>query len=273
MQVYAFVGKTGTGKSYNAQKVAKSNGIDYIIDDAILIKNTKVIAGRSAKTEANFIASVKAAIFLDDTRKTEMKHAIKKENPEKILILGTSDEMVEKIATNLGLGKINKTIYIEDIATESQIKTARRSRVEDGKHVVPVPTLEIKKQFSGYFLDSLKSFGIFNKEDNSVTYDTSEKTIIRPTYSYLGNYTISDNVINAIISYVVSRVEGVSRVFKVVTQKYIDGMKLSIDIEVKYGKNIPTLSSEIRNTVIYAIDNATGINLFGININVKSISK
>lgn len=46
-----------------------------------------------------------------------------------------------------------------------------------------------------------------------------------------------------------------------------------IDIEIKYGKNIPKLSSEIRNTVIYAIDNATGINLFGISINVKSISK
>ena len=225
MQVYAFVGKTGTGKSYNAQRVAKENKINYIIDDAILIKNTKVVAGRSAKTEANFIASVKAAVFLDENRRAEMIQALKKENPEKILILGTSDDMVEKIAANLKLGKIYKTIYIQDIATDDQIKEARRSRVEDGKHVVPVPTLEIKKQFSGYFLDSLKSFNFFGRDDDSV-HDNSEKTIIRPTYSYLGNYTISDNVINAIISHVVSRVDGVSKVFKVVTEKYIDGMKL-----------------------------------------------
>lgn len=225
MQVYAFVGKTGTGKSYNAQRVAKENKINYIIDDAILIKNTKVVAGRSAKTEANFIASVKAAVFLDENRRAEMIQVLKKENPEKILILGTSDDMVEKIAANLKLGKIYKTIYIQDIATDEQIKEARRSRVEDGKHVVPVPTLEIKKQFSGYFLDSLKSFNFFGRDDDSV-HDNSEKTIIRPTYSYLGNYTISDNVINAIISHVVSRVDGVSKVFKVVTEKYIDGMKL-----------------------------------------------
>lgn len=225
MQVYAFVGKTGTGKSYNAQRVAKENKINYIIDDAILIKNTKVVAGKSAKTEANFIASVKAAVFLDENRRAEMIQALKKENPEKILILGTSDDMVEKIAANLKLGKIYKTIYIQDIATDDQIKEARRSRVEDGKHVVPVPTLEIKKQFSGYFLDSLKSFNFFGRDDDSV-HDNSEKTIIRPTYSYLGNYTISDNVINAIISHVVSRVDGVSKVFKVVTEKYIDGMKL-----------------------------------------------
>ena len=225
MQVYAFVGKTGKGKSYNAQRVAKENKINYIIDDAILIKNTKVVAGKSAKTEANFIASVKAAVFLDENRRAEMIQALKKENPEKILILGTSDDMVEKIAANLKLGKIYKTIYIQDIATDDQIKEARRSRVEDGKHVVPVPTLEIKKQFSGYFLDSLKSFNFFGRDDDSV-HDNSEKTIIRPTYSYLGNYTISDNVINAIISHVVSRVDGVSKVFKVVTEKYIDGMKL-----------------------------------------------
>lgn len=272
MQVYAFVGKTGTGKSYNAQHVAKENGINYIIDDAILIKNTKVIAGKSAKTEASKIASVKAAIFLDETRRKEMISVLTKENPEKLLILGTSDEMVEKIATNLELEEIYKTIYIEQVATEKQIEEARRSRIEDGKHVVPVPTFEIKKQFSGYFLDSLRIFNLFGKNEDEKG-DTSEKTIIRPTYSYLGNYTISDNVINAIVSFVAQKVDGITKVYKVFTEKYSDGMKLELDIEVKYGKNIPNLSSELRNTVIYAVDNATGINVFGININVKSIQR
>lgn len=271
MQVYAFVGKTGTGKSYNAQKVAKKYGIRFIIDDAILIKDNKVIAGKSAKTEASKIASVKAAIFLDEVRKKQMCDAIKKEKVDKILILGTSDKMVRTIAENLKLDEICHTIYIEEIATKEQIEEARRSRTEEGKHIVPVPTFEIKKQFSGYFLDSLKIFNLFNKTDEDI--DVSEKTIIRPTYSYLGNFVISDTVINEIISYSVARVPGVSKVMKVVTQKYIDGMKLDIDIEIKFGFNIPKLSSEIKNTVIYAVDKSTGINLFGININVKSISK
>lgn len=271
MQVYAFVGKTGTGKSYNAQKVAKKNGIHYIIDDAILIKNTKVIAGKSAKTEANFIASVKAAIFLNEARREEMKSVIKKENPEKILILGTSDDMVKKIATNLELGEIDKTIYIEEIASEEQIEKARKSRVDEGKHVVPVPTFEIKNQFSGYFLDPLRIFDFFNR-DSGMPVET-EKTIIRPTYSYLGNYVISDNVINSIVSYVVEKIDGISKVFRVSTTKYSDGMKVDIDIEVVFGKKIPKISAEINNVVKYAIDKATGINLFGINVNVKSIKK
>ena len=274
MQVYAFVGKTGTGKSYNAQSVAKKNNINYIIDDAILIKDTKVIAGKSAKTEASKIASVKAAIFLDEERRESMIKAIKLEKPEKILILGNSDEMVEKIATNLELGNIYKTIYIEEVATQEDINKANYYRNKEGKHVVPVPTLEIKKQFSGYFLDSLRNFGLFNKSENeSNPGENIEKTIIRPTYSYLGKYTISDRAINSIISYVVSKVDGVARVLRVSTEEYSVGAKLDLDIEILYGTHIPSLSSKIKNVVIYALDNSTGINLYGININVKSIVK
>ncbi len=274
MQVYAFVGKTGTGKSYNAQSVARKNDIKYIIDDAILIKDTKVIAGKSAKTEANKIASVKAAIFLDETRREEMKKVIKLEKPDKILVLGTSDEMVEKIASNLSLGSIYKTIYIEDVASQEDIEKANYSRNHEGKHVVPVPTLEIKKQFSGYFMDSLRNFGFFGKNGKEhEPGEDIEKTIIRPTYSYLGKYTISDRAINSIIAYVISRVEGVSRVLYVSTEEYSTGMKLDIDIEIYYGTNIPSLSSKLKNVAIYALDNSTGINLYGININVKSIVK
>lgn len=273
MQVYAFVGKTGTGKSYNAQRIAKKYGIRYIIDDAILIRDNKVIAGKSAKTEASKIASVKAAIFLYESRKKQMADFIKKEKIDKILILGTSDKMVKTIAENLGLDEICHTIYIEEVATKEQIEEARRSRTEEGKHIVPVPTFEIKKQFSGYFLDSLKIFNFFNKNADDEDEDNYEKTIIRPTYSYLGNFVISDTVINDIITYSVSRVPGVSKVMRVNTNKFIDGMKLDIDIEIKFGYNIPKLSSEIKNTVIYSVDKTTGINLFGININVKSISK
>lgn len=51
--------------------VLQKYGIRYIIDDAILIRDNKVIAGKSAKTEASKIASVKAAIILDESRKSK----------------------------------------------------------------------------------------------------------------------------------------------------------------------------------------------------------
>lgn len=271
MQIYAFVGKTGTGKSYNAQNVAKQNGISYIIDDAILIKENRVIAGKSAKTEKTKIASVKAAIFLDEKRAKEMRDAIKNENVDKLLILGTSDDMVQTIVNNLNLGSIYKTIYIEDVTTEEQRKEAYISRNIDGKHVVPVPTFEIKKQFSGYFMDSLRNLTLKNN-DSKNELEITEKTIIRPTYSYLGKYIISDSVLKAIVNYVVLKLDGVTRIFWTSVETYNDGMKLDIEVEIKYGQNIQTIATNIKNTVVYAMDNAAGINVFGINIRVKSVS-
>ena len=274
MQVYAFVGKTGTGKSYNALKVAKSYDIKYIIDDAILINETKVVAGRSAKTEASKIASVKAAIFFYEDRRKEMIAAIKKEKIDKILLLGTSDEMVAKIAENLKLGPIQKTIYIEDIATPEKIEEARKSRNEEGKHVVPVPTFEIKKQFSGYFIDPLRMFDIYRRESsNMYEAESSEKTIIRPTYSYLGKFRISDNVIKEIITHVVGEIEGVYKVEKVFTEKYIDGMRIEMDLKIVFGKSIPQISKNVQKATAQTIENMTGINLFGIDINIVGITR
>ena len=110
IRVYAFVGPSGTGKSYRAQMVAGENNISYIIDDGLLVNENEVVAGESAKKAPTKIETVKHAIFIDEKEREEMKKAIKKLKPESILILGTSDGMVEKIAENLGLPKIQKTI-------------------------------------------------------------------------------------------------------------------------------------------------------------------
>ena len=182
IKVYAFVGPSGTGKSYRAQMVANENNIHYIIDDGLFINDNEKIAGESAKKAPTKIETVKKALFLQQEQKDEIRKAIEKYKPESILILGTSDGMVNKIAANIGLPPVEKIIYIEEIATPEEIQEARRSRVTEGKHVIPVPTFEIKKDFSGFILDPLQIFKI--KSGNNKPY-ISEKSIIRPTFSYL----------------------------------------------------------------------------------------
>ena len=98
IKVYAFVGPSGTGKSYRAQMVAGEYDIHYIIDDGLFIKDNEVIAGNSAKKAPTKIETVKHALFLTEEEKKEIRKAIKKYKPEGILILGTSDNMVKKIA-------------------------------------------------------------------------------------------------------------------------------------------------------------------------------
>ena len=201
MKVFAFVGPSGTGKSYRAQWVARENELDCIIDDGLLIKENKILAGKSAKKEASRIASVKRAIFMDENHAKEVKDAICKEEPKGILVLGTSDEMVKKIAEKLELPSFEKTIYIEEVATDKEIEKARYLRKQLGKHVIPVPTVEIKNQFSGYFLNPLK---IFRKKENIAETTAFEKTIVRPAFSYMGEYTISETVTSVSIGIYVS---------------------------------------------------------------------
>ena len=103
MKVYAFVGPSGTGKSYRAQWIARENGLECIIDDGLLIRENKILAGKSAKKEASRIASVKCAIFNDKSHADDVIKAISNEKPNGLLILGTSDEMVNKIVERLKL--------------------------------------------------------------------------------------------------------------------------------------------------------------------------
>lgn len=64
MDVIALVGPSGTGKSHRALMVARQNKADAIIDDGILIKDNKIIAGHSAKREASKIMAIRRAVFV-----------------------------------------------------------------------------------------------------------------------------------------------------------------------------------------------------------------
>ena len=115
IKVYSFVGPSGTGKSYRAQMVANKYKIKYLIDDGILVKDNNIIAGSSAKRAPTKIETVKRALFINKRQKDEMVKAIRKNKVDAILILGTSDKMVDEIAQNLELPKISKRVYITDV--------------------------------------------------------------------------------------------------------------------------------------------------------------
>lgn len=268
IRVLGFVGPSGTGKSYRAQMVASENNINYIIDDGLFIKENEIIAGESAKKAPTKIETVKKALFLQKEQKEEIVNAIKKYKPESILILGTSDGMVKKIAENIGLPPLEKIIYIEDIATPEEMQEARRSRITEGKHVIPVPTFEIKKDFSGYILDPLQIFKFKGK--NTKPYIT-EKSIIRPTFSYLGNFTISDTVFRQIIEYVAMKEKAIYKVIRTRIENEEIGPYVYIEIMLEYGYNIMKVTKEFKTKVVKELEKLTTMRVQSIKIVVKEI--
>lgn len=268
MRVYAFVGPSGTGKSYRAQMVASENNISYIIDDGLLINENNVVAGNSAKKAPTRIETVKKAIFVDEKDREEMKKALEKYNPEAILILGTSDDMVEKIAKNLGIPKPEKTIYINQVATETEMETAKRIRTTEGKHVIPVPTFEIKRDFSGYLLDPLQIFKF--KGRGSEPY-IAEKSIIRPTFSYMGNFTISDTVFRQIAEYISKRTEGIYKLSRTRVESTISGTNIYMEVYVIYGYNIVNVLREFKQKTKKEIERLTSMNVQEVSVMAKGI--
>lgn len=268
MRVYAFVGTSGSGKSHRAQMVAKEYGLTYIIDDALLIKGNKVVAGTSAKKAETKIASVKQALFSRPGQKEEIDRYREKEEIDSILILGTSDNMVKQIVNNLEFPEIEKIIYIEDVATPEEIQTAKQVRQIEGKHVIPVPTFELKKDFSGYLLDSLQ---IFKKgKDNKMF--ISEKSIIRPTYTYIGDYTISINVFRQFAQYNSDKIEGVYKTVKVEANSYSEGILIKIEVILNYGFDIRKTMNALKEAIKYDIEKYTSMNVYDILITAKSIN-
>ena len=268
MKVYAFVGPSGTGKSYRAQMVASEKGINFIIDDGLLIKDNQVIAGVSAKKAPTKIETVKHALFYQDEEKEAIAKAIKKYKPSKILILGTSDGMVQKIAANLGLPEVSDITYINEVATEEEMQTARHVRVTQGKHVIPVPTFELKKDFSGYLLDPLQ---IFKSKGAGQKPYISEKTIIRPTFSYLGNFTISDTVFRQIMEYLADKMPAIHKVIRTRASSTEAGPSIYMEVSVTYGYNMQQCLKEFKEKATKEIENLTAMNVVSLEVVAKSI--
>ena len=268
IKVYAFVGPSGTGKSYRAQMVASEKDIHFIIDDGLLIKDNEIIAGASAKKAPTKIETVKHALFYADEEKKPIEEAFKKYRPDKILILGTSDGMVQKIAANLGLPEVSDTTYINEVATEEEIQTARHTRVTEGKHVIPVPTFEIKKDFSGYLLDPLQ---IFKSKGAGQKPYISEKTIIRPTFSYLGKFTISDTVFRQIVEYLAERMQSIYRVVRTRATSTEAGPSIYMEVIVMYGYNIQEVLKEFKEKARKEIENLTAMNVVSMDVVAKSV--
>jgi uncharacterized alkaline shock family protein YloU len=268
IKVYAFVGPSGTGKSYRAQMVASEKDISYIIDDGLLIKDNQVIAGTSAKKAPTKVETVRKALFIRPEEQNEIKRTIKKYKPESILILGTSDDMVDRIAKNLDLPEITERIYITEVATEEEMQTAKRIRTTEGKHVIPVPTFEIKKDFSGYLLDPLQ---IFKSKGRGAKPYISEKSIIRPTFSYLGNFTISDTVFRQIIETIAKKTEAIYKINKVRTETGGENTNIYIEVILAYGFNIYDSLKEFKIKCKKEVENLTAMNVGNIDIVAKGI--
>ena len=271
--VIAFVGPSGTGKSTRAIRVARENNINYIIDDGLLINGSRIVAGTSAKKAPTKMESVRQAIFIDETRSSVMRRALVECMPKALMILGTSDSMLSKICTNLWLNQPSMLIRIEDVSTEEERRIARSTRRTEGMHTIPVPSMEVKHEFSGYFSDPLSKLRQrFDRERGVAPMaQDSDRTVVRPTFSSLGSYSISDEALLDLIKIVLKDVPGFAEVTDFKTEKQTYGIMISLDIALFYGYDAQEVLMDVQQKVGMAVEEYTSITTNGVNVRASRL--
>jgi len=274
VKVYALVGESGHGKSFRAKLVAQKYGIDLIIDDGLLIRDNRILAGHSAKKEKTFLAAVKVALFDDKAHRDEVARKLQTEKFKKILILGTSIKMVNKIAARLQLSKTSKIIKIEDIATQEEIEKAIRTRKIEGKHVIPVPSIEVKRNYPNIFYDAVRVFlkrGVLPPVAASTK--VHEKSVVRPEYSKRGKVIISEAALSQMVIHCVDEFNPNIGIKKIVVKEDGQGYRLVITIDVPYGTQLSGNIHELQQYLIDNIERYTGILIEEVNIIIDKITE
>lgn len=281
MEVVAFVGSSGTGKSHRALVVAHENKIECIIDDGILIHDNKIVAGFSAKKESSRLKAVRRAIFQDEVQVKSVREQLDKIKPNKLMIIGTSDNMVKKITKALGLQEPDRYIRIEDVATPKEIEKAQHARLKEGKHIIPVPTMELKSHFRGYLIDPIKTMWrrrTFKKQDQDtlgqIGSEGFERSVVRPAFSYYGRLTFDDEVIIKLIRNGLKKVAGVDET-SIISFKKSDkgqnGLVVDMAVVIEHGYPVKPLMQQVQKSVRNEIEYITGMSIERMSIKVKNI--
>jgi uncharacterized alkaline shock family protein YloU len=271
MEIYTLVGKSGTGKSFHAMELCHKYHIESIIDDGLFIYESTVVAGVSAKREATKIGAVKTALFNSDEIRDQVVRAIGEKNPSSILVLGTSVGMTDKILLRLGLvedvemlSQVHR-IFIEEITTEEERQTARNQREKQGKHVIPAPALQLKRNFAGYFMDPLR---FFRGKDPGAA---AERTVVRPTYSYMGEYVVDERVLEDIVACVAYDMPSVGSVIRVIQDQRPEAYGLSVAVKVNRGFPVWETARIFQNRICKNVEKMTAFNVTEVNVEIRDL--
>lgn len=265
METYALYGISGTGKSTVALQLAHRMNISAIIDDGILIYQGRKLAGVSAKYEKTKIQAVKRAIFHYPDHAEEVRLALENLQPERLLILGTSRKMIRRIVDALHLPAPVEYIPIESIKRPQDIQAARYIRETMGRHAIPIPRVEVEKDFLQRLLFSAQR--IFSSKKDIA----GETTIVHPPFSG-GRILIHPQVLRKVVQATCDRIGGVERIIKTNSSfEDLPRLELSLAFAVPFRTDLVVkvreLQTELHKEVSYCLNIAPA----SIDVQVASL--
>jgi cytidylate kinase len=264
IEVLAFVGAAGTGKSQRASQVARQYGVDFVIDDGLVVSKGQIMAGRSAKSEKNLVRAIRRALFEYTPHRTEVVTFLASRGPCRVMVIATSVSMMEKIVKKLGLNPPGKILDITEVASSEEIHNALKERREKKQHVVPVSRTQIQRNFAGKLVSQLKDlFKTRDRQDES-------RTVVKPPFSFDGRVIIEEEAIIAMIRRLIVMGDHIRQVRELTIVPEGDVLNVNLVLDLKLGnKSALYIGRLLQKKLSVGLSFFTGIEVKKVNVTIN----
>lgn len=270
MEVIALIGPSGSGKSHRSLAVAHDYATEVIIDDGLLIKGSRVLAGISAKEQPTRVGAIKTALFTNPAHAREVQEKLATITPQRLLVISTSRKMVLTISSRLQLPAPSLWIDITEVATPKEIARAKLIRQKLGKHVIPAPAVELKPRFQGLLIEPLRTFLRRRQVPTGKTVNLwVEQTMVRPTFNSLGRFYISHNAVAQLANYLAST-EGLNNL-EIKVESRNSNLIIDLEATAPYGIFLPALLRATQKKVRTVISYMTALEVEAVNITIRTL--
>ena len=265
IEVVAFLGAAGTGKSQRVPQMARQYGIDFVIDDGLVVSKGQIMAGKSAKAEKNRVRAIRRALFQYAPHRLEVTSFLASRAPCKVMVIATSDSMMKKIVATLNLTFPQKIVDITEVASHEEIVNALKERREKKQHVVPVLRTQIQRNFAGKLVSQLKDF--FKSKDRQ-----EARTVVKPPFSFDGRVTIEPNAVLEMARRLIVIGDHIRQIRELNLIYDGDSISVNLVVDVKLGgKSALYIARLLQKKLSRGLSFFTGMEVNKVNISINEV--
>jgi uncharacterized alkaline shock family protein YloU len=96
---------------------------------------------------------------------------------------------------------------------------------------------------------------------------------VRPTFSTLGSYAMSDQAMRDLVSVLALKVDGVEDVVDQKVHKEPYGVILDLDLAIVYGSSTQSVLAETQTAVSAGVELFTAVNVLATNVRAVRVAK
>ena len=144
-----------------------------------------------------------------------------------------------------------------------------RSRYAEGKHVIPVPTIEVTRKYPQIVYDSLKVFLKRKKNPVARNQKEYEKTIVRPEFSKYTKVRISDVALKQMVAQCLSEFDSQLQVVSVSSIVRPEGYVLAIRLRMPMAHQIASTLTELQEFIADSLEKSSSIFIASVSIEIE----